>query len=1214
MKNKFSFFVLFVIVFSLISCKVTLNKQFWSLPAPVIEHSGYSLLSNQMRISVSNPEKSTQYQWRMTASALDGNKIDLDASSYSQENNGQTLIYQPEYRNYSITVSCVAKQDGYNSAESESESFEFRRQNLAFWLDSSNTESLVSNSSSNTVSIIRDLSGNSRDAFSESAFEEPYQYTDSLSGNQVIQFKSENGLSSNFRSQETFTLFAVFRHQSKSTDASGPLWQFYEDEADYFNFYPSSSGRTMLSADSSNNQKISAATLFAKNEWSLASITYGQDSVSLIINGVENSKKQINTKDINSGDLLIGYGYDSEGTERFFDGDLGEIIIFNADLDDENIAPNQTSSRELIEEKLLEKWAITADTDQTSAAEINVFAEIGESVSEVQDSSLFTFPLLAETESSKTINFKLYNVGSKDISSLNVFLSEDSSDAFSQNNSSLASELAAGEETSFSLTFTAPADDTEYNAVCHIEADEIKYSFNVSAQKQASPEAGIQVLTGDFTKINNDNSPPFNFGIGEQDSFKGEFIFRIRNSGAADLNINSLVLSDTDNYSLTSPSQTTLASLQETVFAIGFLPRSIGDFPLTVTINSNAGNISSFTLNLTGSCSGVPEPDIVIRRGSTIYDSNDVYQMGEINILDAKTVTFEIRNQGTKSLTLSGLTLSLTTHFSWDEGISFPLVVEAENSAFFELTYSPQSIGPHSCEVSLSNDDPDTNLYTFNLAGTGTAPEILVELDSIEYSDGGIRYDYGISDLSKDWTITNEGNAALTINSINIVGGNGHFTLDMSATTLNLNPAESTTFSVSFTNGSGTKQEAEIIINNNDTTDNEDIYTIPLVGGGSELELSLLNPEILPFRINDLAWNYGYSTTQLSNTIQIQNDQDYEIVIDNIVINNTRSSDFSKNTDSLDSSLLPAESSGFDVIFTPQTDTSADAEITISCTKGRTLKFMVLASSVFQPDAIVGNTYEDKQEKLKFWLDANSIQSLEEYDEIALWPEKIQEMDPVQANAEARPRYIFPESGINGHPTVLFTGDDYLRVEKTFGTANYIIEESLDGTTSSRSFFIVYRNSEFFNSYDTPFCASYDSNGDLDAYPWFWTPVNSDFYWRVYNYQNRYGQSSSGSVILENPQLLSSTMYDSDISSGVDNSPNEIWINGIYDVASGNNTERTQPVKTVYVGVRAVDRNRTDQRSHYHGEIAEVLIYNFELNDTQRQQVEFYLNEKYNIY
>ncbi len=147
-------------------------------------------------------------------------------------------------------------------------------------------------------------------------------------------------------------------------------------------------------------------------------------------------------------------------------------------------------------------------------------------------------------------------------------------------------------------------------------------------------------------------------------------------------------------------------------------------YTLYVQAGDRAGNWSN-----SGSFSISAEiPKISIQRETTdIPNGTGNYNFGEVSVFSDRASDFYIKSIGTGNLLLTG---TPKVQISGVDAASFRVVIEPEDkiypgsSTYFRLYFEPTSIGTKSAIVSIANNTPDQNPYTFTVTGTGAVEDL----------------------------------------------------------------------------------------------------------------------------------------------------------------------------------------------------------------------------------------------------------------------------------------------------------------------------------------------------------------------------------------------------------------------------------------------------------------------------------------------------------
>jgi hypothetical protein len=182
-------------------------------------------------------------------------------------------------------------------------------------------------------------------------------------------------------------------------------------------------------------------------------------------------------------------------------------------------------------------------------------------------------------------------------------------------------------------------------------------------------------------------------------------------------------------------------------------------------------------------------------------------------------------------ITSVSLTAGDTSQFQIDIMSMSSNVGPGDNTKFI-IFFLPTKTGNLLAEVTIDNNDPDEDPYTFSVAGLGeSAPiaDIKVLQGITDYPDGSI-YDFGqvSGSQTRTFTIENVGTEDLEITNVLLMDGDSDYTLDLASTAFIISPGVSTTFDVTFSpQGAGIRWK-NLIINNNDP--DETPYNIRLEG------------------------------------------------------------------------------------------------------------------------------------------------------------------------------------------------------------------------------------------------------------------------------------------------------------------------------------------------------------------------------------------------
>lgn len=220
-------------------------------------------------------------------------------------------------------------------------------------------------------------------------------------------------------------------------------------------------------------------------------------------------------------------------------------------------------------------------------------------------------------------------------------------------------------------------------------------------------------------------------------------------------------------------------------FSVRLEPTAAGYKSATVVIGATSGNYS-FTVegNALGepeiSVSGRSDPNLSylnISDGDTSPTGVDGTNFGSQDVAGgALSHTFQIENSGTESLTVD----SISDDSSEFSITGVPTSVPVGGTRTFTVKFNPTSTGTKTATITLQNNDANEDPFTFEVIGSGEAPEIQVlggtsQTVSIPNGDTTPRAldntDFGTviagsSPLTRVFKIKNNGNHPLTVFSV----------------------------------------------------------------------------------------------------------------------------------------------------------------------------------------------------------------------------------------------------------------------------------------------------------------------------------------------------------------------------------------------------------------------------------------------------------------
>jgi hypothetical protein len=238
-----------------------------------------------------------------------------------------------------------------------------------------------------------------------------------------------------------------------------------------------------------------------------------------------------------------------------------------------------------------------------------------------------------------------------------------------------------------------------------------------------------------------------------------------------------------------------------------------------------ANNLQVASLTITDNASGSPQTVALSGSGTTASEpavklSPTMLSFGNQQVNTSSAVqTVTLKNSGNAALTINSIGLSGPNHGDFRQQNTCPSgssTLAAGASCFINVIFTPTAEGSRSASLSIA-DNASGSPQTVALSGSGTTTSAaVVSLSPTSLSFGNQQVN--TTSAVRAVTLTNSGNAALTINSIGLNGSNsGDFrqqnTCPSSSSTLAA--GASCTINVTFTPSAESSRSASLTITDN---------------------------------------------------------------------------------------------------------------------------------------------------------------------------------------------------------------------------------------------------------------------------------------------------------------------------------------------------------------------------------------------------------------
>ena len=423
--------------------------------------------------------------------------------------------------------------------------------------------------------------------------------------------------------------------------------------------------------------------------------------------------------------------------------------------------------------------------------------------------------------------------------------------------------------------------------------------------------------------------------------------FTIANTGTRKLRINAISFIEEDETWFTIDTSSMVSIISpggSTNFTIKFKPTFIEYKSVTVVILSDDEDENPYTFTVEGSGFGTPSviPDINVKQGTVdIPDGfSSPIDFGSVEVGASGSKLFTIENNDVGELSVFDVSTIPDVGTAAGEfsiiAPSVPAVLSEGEKTDFTILFNPKAPGVKSATVTIQNDDPDENPYTFYVQGNGSAipyPDINVKQGLNDLPDGLGIYDFGYvqsgtASLPVSFTIENTGTALLDIYSVTLTFGDpSQFVIDTSPPMeFSILSGSSTTLFISFApNLIEEYKSATVTVDNNDP--DESMYTFLVEGWGVATPVPDINVvEVM----HDSIFDFGPVLLGSSKTdiFTIVNTGTEDLNITDII--NKDPDKFSLDYSTVVSPIPPGGGSTyFTITFTPTEDNERTATIEI---------------------------------------------------------------------------------------------------------------------------------------------------------------------------------------------------------------------------------------------------------------------------------------------
>ena len=384
----------------------------------------------------------------------------------------------------------------------------------------------------------------------------------------------------------------------------------------------------------------------------------------------------------------------------------------------------------------------------------------------------------------------------------------------------------------------------------------------------------------------------------------------LTNSGAATLNITSIAASAP--YSQTNTCPASIAAGAHCSISVTFTPTATGSQPGTITVTDNAtGSPQTVVLSGTGVPASISIAPTTLSFGNQNLNTTSA----------AQSVT--LTNSGTGTLNITSIVASA----QYSQTNTCPASIAAGANCSISVTFTPTAAGSQPGTITVT-DNATGSPQTVALSGTGIAPVAGFAPTSLTFGNQILN----TASAAQTVTLTNSGNAALTITSIVASAPYAQTNTCGASVAAGANCSISVTFTPTATGS----QPGTITVTDNATGSPQ---TVALSGTGIAPSASFV-PTTLPFG------NQNVNSTSAAQTLTLTNGGTAALTITSIAA----SAPYAQ-TNTCGASLAAGANCSINVTFTPTATGSQPGTITVTDNATGSPQTVALSGTGIAPSA-----------------------------------------------------------------------------------------------------------------------------------------------------------------------------------------------------------------------------------------------------------------------
>ena len=463
-------------------------------------------------------------------------------------------------------------------------------------------------------------------------------------------------------------------------------------------------------------------------------------------------------------------------------------------------------------------------------------------------------------------------------------------------------------------------------------------SFDIISTDPANPSVTVDV-TGTVLVPDISVSPdPISFvttTIGETT----DVTVTVSNLGGADLDIGQISNPADTQFTVgtdTCSNTTVAATSGQCTFIVSFAPLTEATFMSSLDIPSNDLDTPVFTLNMSGDAITGAVAEIGVSTEALIYDELLVGQNASMDVI--------VTSSGNADLAIASLVFSGADAADFSQTNDCPMALVSTATCTVTVVFDPLTGGGAKSALLTIDSNADTRpVLDITLAASAfDGPRIVVDPLSLDFGSEGSPIDIDASTTAST-TVSNTGNATLTIAAPTFVGGDGEFSVDSEDCTAGVAAGGSCTITVAFAPLTETDKMANMLIDSNDA-DNPQV-SVALSGfvfRGPRLGVTSTDVDV----DGDTAIEVGMSAM---TDVVLQSTGTQDLTISAVTLGGDNADEFSITEDCTAAGIPSGQSCTVGVTATPTTAGGKTATLTITHGGGSDIVITLTAVAVDPP-------------------------------------------------------------------------------------------------------------------------------------------------------------------------------------------------------------------------------------------------------------------------